>query len=124
MSREARAMDSNRLFILAAGLTGAAGVALSAAAAHAGGGNTGTAASMLLMHAPALLAVGLAGARRPLKIGATILLAGVVVFSADLLLRDYAGTRFFPMAAPLGGMAMIAGWLVIAVSAALGPPRG
>lgn len=116
-------MDTDRLFILAAGLAGAAGVALSAAAAHAGGGNTGTAASMLLMHAPALLAIGLAGVRTPLKVGAAILLAGLIVFSADLLLRDYAGTRFFPMAAPLGGTGMIAGWLVIAAAALLGPPR-
>jgi uncharacterized membrane protein YgdD (TMEM256/DUF423 family) len=114
---------TDRLFVLASGLTGAAGVALSAAAAHAGGGNTATAASFLLMHAPVFLAIGLAGVRPPLKAGAAILLAGLVVFAADLLLRDHAGTRFFPMAAPLGGTAMIAGWLAVAVAAFVGPLR-
>lgn len=105
------------VFTLAGGLFGAAGVALSAAAAHAGGGNVETAANFLLAHAPALLAIGLFGRGRALAIGGAILLVGVLLFAGDLLMRHYVGTRLFPMAAPLGGTSMIVGWLVIAASA-------
>jgi uncharacterized membrane protein YgdD (TMEM256/DUF423 family) len=109
-------MNANRFLILAGGLCGALGVALSAAAAHVGGGNVGTAASFLLMHAPAFLAVGLVGANTVLRLGAFALLAGVALFCGDLLMRHYAGARVFPMAAPAGGTLMILGWLVIAAS--------
>lgn len=112
-----------KLFILAGGLAGAAGVALSAVAAHAGGGNVATAASFLLAHAPALLAIGLFGRGRLLAAGGGVTLAGLLVFSGDLLVRHYAGERLFPMAAPIGGSAMIAGWLVIAASALTMPGR-
>jgi uncharacterized membrane protein YgdD (TMEM256/DUF423 family) len=112
--------DSARLFTLAGGLAGAAGVALSAAAAHAGGGNVGTAASFLLTHAPAFLAIGLIGGNRVLRGGGTILLVGLALFCGDLLARHYAGARLFPMAAPAGGTLLIAGWLGIAASALAG----
>lgn len=108
----------DRLLILAGGLCGAAGVALSAAAAHAPGENLATAASFLLIHAPVFLAVGLfAPTAAALRFGAQALLLGLLVFSGDLLMRDFAGTRLFPMAAPAGGMLMIAGWLLIGASA-------
>lgn len=116
-------MIAGRILIAAGGLCGAAGVALSAAAAHAGGGNTGTAASFLLMHAPALLAAGLVSGNRLLRIGGLVLLLGLVLFAGDLLMRDYAGTRLFPRAAPAGGSLMIIGWLVIAASALMRPSR-
>lgn len=104
-----------RILTVAGGLCGAAGVALSAAAAHAGGGNTGTAASFLLMHAGAFLAVGLARSSRPMRIAAIVVLVGLVLFAGDLLMRDFAGTRLFPMAAPTGGTLMIAGWIAVAI---------
>ena len=49
----------SRPLLLAAGLLGASGVALSAAAAHQGIANVATAASFLLTHAPAFLALSL-----------------------------------------------------------------
>lgn len=107
-----------RLLTVAGGSCGAAGVALSAAAAHAGGANTGTAASFLLMHAGAFLAVGLAAANRSMQIAATVVLVGLALFAGDLLLRDFAGIRLFPMAAPLGGSLMILGWSAMAVAGA------
>ena len=111
---------AGRLLILASGLTGAAGVALSAAAAHEGGAFTGTAASFLLMHAPAFLAVGLLpAAGNMLRIAGLILLVGVVLFSGDLVARDFLGTRLFPFAAPTGGTLLIIGWLAVALSALL-----
>ncbi|MCO5159561.1 MAG: DUF423 domain-containing protein [Mesorhizobium sp.] len=108
-----------RPFLLAGGLLGAAGVSLSAAAAHAGGGNVATAANFLLVHAPAFLALGLFGssAGRVLRAGGWIVLAGVLLFCGDLIARHYLGDRLFPMAAPTGGTLMIAGWLVIAAAA-------
>ncbi|TJV44960.1 MAG: DUF423 domain-containing protein [Mesorhizobium sp.] len=113
--------NANRILVLAGGLVGAAGVALSAAAAHRGGAFTGTAASFLLMHAPVFLAVGLAGAHRLLRMASLALLVGLVLFAGDLLARDFLGSRLFPMSAPIGGTLLIAGWLAIAASALVRP---
>ncbi|MGX5804330.1 DUF423 domain-containing protein [Bradyrhizobium sp. Arg314] len=107
----------SRILVLVAGLLGAAGVALSAAAAHRGGAFTGTAANFLLMHAPVFLAVGLAGGGRCLRIASLVLLVGLLLFCGDLLARDFLGSRLFPMSAPIGGTLLIAGWVAIAVSA-------
>lgn len=108
---------TDQSLVLAGGLCGVAGVALSAAAAHAGGGNVETAASFLLMHAPALLAIGLVGAGCILRTGGFVLLFGLLVFAGDLVMRHYAGARLFPIAAPIGGGVMILGWLIVALSA-------
>lgn len=103
--------------VLAGGLCGAAGVALSAAAAHVGGTFTGTVASFLLTHALALLAIGLVGGSRLLRLGALALLVGLVLFCGDLLARDFLGGRLLPFAAPIGGTLLILGWLIVAASA-------
>jgi uncharacterized membrane protein YgdD (TMEM256/DUF423 family) len=121
------------LFIALAGLMGAAGVGLLAAGAHAApGAGLDSAGSLLLFHAAAL--VGLVAlldrntlglAARPLALavgfGFTI---GAVLFSADVALRAFAGHRLFPMAAPSGGMLLIAAWLVLTVAAIVGLARG
>jgi uncharacterized membrane protein YgdD (TMEM256/DUF423 family) len=117
----------SRLFVLVAGLFGAAGVGLAAAAAHMGGPFLASASQMLLVHAPALLALGLLGAfsgprGRALAIGGMVLLAGVLLFSGDLALRNFAGRSLFSMAAPTGGTLMMAGWIILAVSGLL--PKG
>lgn len=109
--------NSGRILVLAGGLCGAAGVALSAAAAHLGGAFVGTAASFLLMHAPVFLAAGLLGANRILRMGSLVLLVGLVMFCGDLLARDFLGSRLFPLSAPIGGTLLIVGWLAIAASA-------
>lgn len=113
----------NRILVFAAGLCGAAGVVLSAAASHRGGAFVGTAATFLLMHAPVFLAVGLLNANRILGAGCFVLLVGLVLFSGDLLARDFLGTRLFPFAAPVGGTLLIAGWLAIALSALRPAPK-
>jgi uncharacterized membrane protein YgdD (TMEM256/DUF423 family) len=112
-----------RVLTVAGGLCGAAGVALSAAAAHAGGDDTGTAASFLLMHAGVFLAIGLTRSGRPLRIAALVLLAGLALFAGDLLMRDFAGMRLFPMAAPAGGSLMILGWIAVAITGAFARAR-
>lgn len=106
-------------FLLISGLAGAAGVGLSAAAAHAGGADLGSASTMLLVHAPAFLALGLIAAPRFTRLGGCVLAIGLLLFAGDLVSRHFLGARLFPMAAPVGGMAMIAGWVVIAASAFL-----
>lgn len=111
-------MIPNRPLTMTAGVSGALGVALSAIAAHrADLLNLGTAANILLFHAPAFLALGLASGNKVRTIASYGLLAGLVLFVGDLLARGYLGTRLFPMAAPTGGILLITGWLGIAVSA-------
>lgn len=111
-------MTSNRILLVAGGLSGGLGVALSAVAAHrAGLPNLGTAANMLLFHAPAFLALGLACGNRIRTTASFVLLAGLALFAGDLLARAYFGSRLFPMAAPTGGVLMISAWLGIAASA-------
>jgi len=111
------------ILIVFACLMGAAGVVLLAAAAHAAPG-TGldSAGQMLLFHAVAAVAVAGALSRgllfRPLAIAAAIgLIAGAALFSGDIALRAFAGHRLFPMAAPSGGVILIASWLALAVAA-------
>lgn len=115
-------MASERLLVVAGGLLGAAGVALAASAAHAGGAFTQTISNMLLFHAPLFVAAGLVVPERTGRYfgwAAGLLLAGLLLFSLDLYVRDLGWARLFPMAAPIGGTAMIAGWLAIALTGVL-----
>ena len=112
----------SRLLILAGGVCGAAGVALSAIAAHGGSPNTASAATFLVVHAPALLVIGLAFFNAVMRWAAVILLVGLALFAGDMVSRDFIDERLFAMAAPAGGFLMILGWLGIAL-AALFPRR-
>jgi uncharacterized membrane protein YgdD (TMEM256/DUF423 family) len=112
----------NRLLIFAAGVCGAAGVGLSAVAAHGGSPNTASAATFLVVHAPAFLVVGITVFNAIMRWSAAILLLGLVLFSSDMISRDFLDTRLFAMAAPAGGLMMIFGWIGIAL-AALFPRR-
>lgn len=111
-------------FILAvSGVMGAAGVILAAAGAHAApAAGLGSASQMLLFHAVAVLAAAaLHGGRHLWQPAAVVAMAGWIVgamlFSGDIALRAFAGHRLFPMAAPSGGVILIASWLAIAVAA-------
>jgi uncharacterized membrane protein YgdD (TMEM256/DUF423 family) len=108
------------LLLALAGLFGCAGVALSAASAHAGGDThlLASAATMCLAHAPALVAL-YAGFRqiRTAAPGGLLIGLGTLLFTADLLVLYIHGSGLFPMAAPIGGFAMMGGWLVVAVGA-------
>lgn len=112
----------NRIFPFLAGIFGAAGVALAAAASH--GGDTrllGSASTMCLAHAPVLLGLYLAEGRlRTSLVAGTLLGIGTLLFTFDLLSRHFLQASAFPMAAPIGGLLMIAGWLSIAVGAFFG----
>jgi len=114
------------ILLILAGLMGAGGVALAAAAAHAAphAGLDG-AAYLLLFHATAILG-GTALMQqgllwRPLTLAALIgFVVGAGLFAGDLSLRAFAGHRLFPMAAPAGGTILIVAWLVLAVAALAG----
>jgi uncharacterized membrane protein YgdD (TMEM256/DUF423 family) len=114
-----------RPLIALAGLMGAAGVVLAALSAHgADAARLVPASSMLLFHAPAVLAAvllierGLV-ARRLALVAACGLVAGAALFALDLTLRQFAGHSLFPMAAPTGGTLMILSWLVLALAGLL-----
>jgi uncharacterized membrane protein YgdD (TMEM256/DUF423 family) len=111
------------ILIALAGLMGASGVMLAAAGAH-GTPRAGLdgAAHMLLFHAVAILG-GAALAHqgllwRPLIFAALIgWVVGASLFAGDIALRTFAGHRLFPMAAPTGGIILIAAWFAIAAAA-------
>ncbi|MDP2803274.1 MAG: DUF423 domain-containing protein [Phreatobacter sp.] len=122
-------MPATRLMILVAGLMGATGVAFAALASHAYAGTSlAVAATMLSLHAPLIIAVAI-GRKADLlndlvaRIAAWALVAGTVLFSGDIAMRVFAGTGLFPMAAPIGGMAMMAAWVGVALAGALGGRR-
>jgi uncharacterized membrane protein YgdD (TMEM256/DUF423 family) len=109
--------------LVVAGLMGAAGVALWAAAAHAKpGAGLENAAQMLLFHAVAVLAATplldtgrLWRATGLFAVGGWLI--GSLLFAGDIALRAFTGQRLFPMAAPVGGTILIFAWLVLAASA-------
>ena len=120
-------MGGSRLFrilVILAGIMGADGVILAAAAAHQGDASRlAPASSMLLFHATTILSV-VALAERGIihvKIGIATAFGFVIaaaLFAGDLTMRQYAGHSLFPMAAPSGGTLLIMSWLLLAVAAA------
>ena len=109
--------------LVLAGLMGAAGVILAAASAHGTpGAGLDSAGYLLLFHAAALLG-GTALLHQAMlsRTVGLVALAGFVVggalFAGDVAARAYIGHRLFPMAAPAGGMILIAAWLVLALAA-------
>lgn len=116
------------LFLIAAfaGLLGVAGVGAAAAAAHLGGGQLlDTAATFLMIHSTAVLAiVGLAQRVSPagtwlFLLAALLLVAGMLLFCGDFDMRALAARPLFRMAAPSGGTLLMAGWIAAAIGAAM-----
>jgi uncharacterized membrane protein YgdD (TMEM256/DUF423 family) len=111
------------ILIALAGLMGAGGIVLAAVGAHAAPkAGLDNAAYMLLFHAAAILC----GASlmqqgllwRPLMLGVlTAWVVGAVLFSSDIALRAFLGHRLFALAAPTGGVILIAAWLGLAAAA-------
>jgi len=113
-----------RLAVVLAGLMGAAGVALAATAAHQPDATRlGSASSMLLFHASAVIGAALLTghgiARQAPGLIATFgFVAGAALFAGDLVARQYAGYGLFTMAAPTGGTTMMLSWVMLALAAA------
>lgn len=112
-----------RVLVAVAALMGAAGVAASAAAAHVGGGtNLATAAHFLLFNAAAIVGLAALAAqagrgRAAVLAGAAAICVGALLFSGDLALRALMEVKLLGGSAPVGGMTMILGWIVVAVGA-------
>ena len=118
-----------RILLVIAGLMGASGVAVEAAAAHAyPGAGLDSAGRMLLVHAAALAAVTAALDRALLARGLGMLAAagmvvGTFLFSGDVVLGIFTSWWTFSYAAPTGGIVLILSWFVVAVAAAAGSTR-
>jgi uncharacterized membrane protein YgdD (TMEM256/DUF423 family) len=113
-----------RILVGLAALMGADGVILAALSAHQDHATQLEAASsMLLFHAPAVLAAvalaerGVVHRRVAIAAGFGFVVAAAL-FAGDLTLRQFAGHRLFPFAAPTGGTLLIASWLLLLVAAA------
>lgn len=132
-------MAAGRWFLTIAALYGASGVMLGAFGAHAlsarlGGGlaTWQTAVSYHLIHALALLGVGLwlrfamadaaATPHLALTLAGWSFVAGVLLFSGSLYVLALGGPRIFGPITPLGGIAFMIGWLALAWAAVRSAP--
>jgi uncharacterized membrane protein YgdD (TMEM256/DUF423 family) len=115
----------DRVFLSLGALLGALGVALGAFGAHVLKRRLGadmlaifeTGARYHLIHALALVATALALAHRspwPWKTAGWLFTAGILIFSGSLYALALSGQRWLGAAAPLGGAAFIAGWVMLA----------
>ncbi len=84
--------------------------------------NWETASRYALVHAVALVAVGLLAAVRPdapgLAMAAWCFLAGTLIFSGCLATLALTGVKILGAIVPIGGLLLIAGWLGLALAAA------
>lgn len=115
----------DRLFFALGCVSGFLGVGLGAFAAH--GLKARLAPDLLavfetgvryqMFHALALLAAGWACARWPgaaTTASGWLFVAGTLVFSGSLYALALTGTRWLGAITPLGGVALLAGWLCLA----------
>lgn len=105
--------------VVAAAILGAAGVVAAAGATHSGDqALLGPLSLVALTHAPAILALALAApATRLFRLTILVLALGALLFVADLACRHFTGHALFSMAAPIGGSALILGWLMLVPAA-------
>ena len=119
---------TTRWITLAAGLLGLTGVALGAFGAHALKDQLTsnahletwrTAVLYQLLHAVALLALtgGRSGESGPDRRAAFCWVAGTVLFSGSLYWLSLGGPRWLGPITPLGGLAFLAGWLLVVIRA-------
>jgi uncharacterized membrane protein YgdD (TMEM256/DUF423 family) len=115
-------------WLFLAGVNGAAAVLMGAFAAHAMAtrfpanavGAVSTAAHYHLMHALALGLAALAARGKPkswANIAALLFQIGIILFSGSLYLWALTGIRAFAFITPVGGTALVAGWVVLAMAA-------
>ena len=117
-----------RILVVFAAIMGADGVILAALSAHLpDAARLGSASSMLLFHAAAVLGTVALAERGVIQLGIGLLAASgfvlaAALFATDLTVRQFADHSLFPMAAPTGGTLLILSWLALAMAAAW--PRG
>ncbi len=109
------------LILVWAGLAGAAGVALSAAAAHkVDSPALSVAATILTLHAAAaigIFAVAVRSARPGLwSVAALLMLLAATLFSGEIALHTFTGNGSLQFLAPIGGSGLILSWLLVGVA--------
>lgn len=119
----------DKTFIMLACLLGGLAVALGAFGAHALEGRLSagdlatyeTAVRYQFYHALALIAVVVVLGRWPQATAAIaagwLFVAGIAIFSGSLYVLVFSGIRWLGAITPIGGVAMIAGWLTLAWAA-------
>ena len=110
-----------RVWVLLAGLNGMVAVGMGAYAAHglAGDALAERASHYQLVHALALLAADrlIAGGHRVAHGAAALFVLGIMLFCGSLYYKAISGGPLpVPMLPPAGGIAFMAGWLVLAVA--------
>ena len=78
-----------------------------------------TAVRYQFYHALALLAIGLlarASVAPLLRWSAVLIIAGIILFSGSIYALSFGAPRALGAVTPIGGLALIAGWLVFAVA--------
>lgn len=116
----------HRIWISAGAVMGLAAVAISAWAAHAGATQLGPPRLATLQaglgihgwHAPALLAAGIWAENRGrlAHLAAGAMLVGLLLFLAGLYASALGGVSL-GLAAPVGGVVLMLGWALLAVTA-------
>jgi uncharacterized membrane protein YgdD (TMEM256/DUF423 family) len=114
----------NRLILVAGALLAATGVLLGAFGAHGlrdmlGSERLGwwhTAVQYQFWHAIGLIALAPLGLPR-IRLVAGLLVAGTVIFAGSLYLMALTDWRWLGMITPLGGILLVAGWILLACSA-------
>jgi uncharacterized membrane protein YgdD (TMEM256/DUF423 family) len=117
-----------RFFFTLGSVSGFLGVALGAFAAHALKGRVApdllvvfeTGVRYQMYHALALLAAGWACTRWPGRAvcaSGWLFAAGTLIFSGSLYALSLSGARWLGAVTPLGGLALLAGWLCLAWAA-------
>jgi uncharacterized membrane protein YgdD (TMEM256/DUF423 family) len=118
----------DRIFFAIGALSGFIGVALGAFGAHALKGRLEpdllavfeVGVRYQLYHALALLAVGWASTRWPGPVALAsgwLFVAGTIIFCGSLYALAVSGARWLGAITPLGGLALLAGWLCLAWAA-------
>jgi uncharacterized membrane protein YgdD (TMEM256/DUF423 family) len=118
----------DRLLYICAAAAGFLGVALGAFAAHALKTRLApdllaafeTAVRYQMYHVFAIVAAVWGWARwqrREFLAAGGLFVAGIVIFSGSLYLLALTGTRWLGAITPLGGLALLAGWLCLVVAA-------
>ncbi|MBU6351160.1 MAG: DUF423 domain-containing protein [Chloroflexi bacterium] len=118
-----------RLFFVVAALLGGAAVGLGAFGAHALRGRIDerllasyqTGVSYMVYHLLALFVVVLALGRWPASSlpvwSGWLFVAGILLFSGSLIGMAFTGQRWLGAITPIGGVAWIVGWLLLAAAA-------
>jgi uncharacterized membrane protein YgdD (TMEM256/DUF423 family) len=119
-------MDARKTLVVAGALIALA-TALGAFGAHALKAHLSsdkllvyeTAVRYHFIHALGLLAIGVllrSVDGELLRWSATLVLVGIVLFSGSLYLLTFGAPRFVGIITPIGGLALIAGWILFATT--------